>query len=230
MAASHAAAAAQQPLKQTNCICCAAACINSLHPNLLLLHQSSSPPPVFVFSMPLLLMCGYPSSGKTTHAHAIARQLTERGCRVSIVNDESLGLIRAEAYGNPASEKIARGLLKAAVEQLLSKEQVVIADGCNYIKGFRYELYCGLRLVGSTHAVVHCAADVATCAAWDAARAAAGGDSWGEVLLRDYAARFEAPNDRQRWDRSPNLPCVCYCNHFFIQAVVHCACGGGVAT
>jgi protein KTI12 len=61
--------------------------------------------------------------------------------------------------------------------------------------------YCGLRLVGSTHAIVHCAADVATCAAWDAARAAGGGDSWGDGLLRDYASRFEAPNDRQRWDR-----------------------------
>jgi protein KTI12 len=58
-----------------------------------------------------------------------------------------------------------------------------------------------LRLVGSTHAVLHCAADAAACAAWDARRAASGADSWGDKLLNDFAARFEAPNDRQRWDR-----------------------------
>jgi protein KTI12 len=91
--------------------------------------------------MPLLLMCGYPASGKTTHAQAIARQLTDRGIRVHIVNEESLGFIRASVYDNPAAEKIARGLLKGSVEQLLSKDDVVIADACNYIKGFRYELY-----------------------------------------------------------------------------------------
>ena len=86
-------------------------------------------------------MCGYPASGKTTHAQAIALHLSARGARVHVVNDESLGLVRATAYANPAAEKVARGLLKAAVEQLLSKDDVVIADGCNYIKGFRYELY-----------------------------------------------------------------------------------------
>ena len=66
-------------------------------------------------------MCGYPASGKTTHAQAIARHLSARGARVHVVNDESLGLVRSTAYANPAAEKVARGLLKAAVEQLYLK-------------------------------------------------------------------------------------------------------------
>ena len=91
--------------------------------------------------MPLLLMCGFPSSGKTTHANTLRDALTSRGARVHVINEESLGLVRSIAYDNPAAEKVARGQLKAAVEQLMSKDDVVIADGCNYIKGFRYELY-----------------------------------------------------------------------------------------
>jgi protein KTI12 len=161
--------------------------------------------------MPLLLMCGHPSSGKTSHAKTLSAALTSRGARVHVVNEESLGQVRSLVYDNPAAEKIARGELKATVERLMSNDDVVIADSCNYIKGFRYELHCGLRLAGSTHAVVHCAADVATCVNWDMQRAASGFDSWGERLLRDYAARFEAPNDRQRW-YVPPLPALLFRN------------------
>ena len=86
-------------------------------------------------------MCGFPASGKSTHALAIAQHLSASGVRVHIVNEESLGISRSIAYADATAEKVARGQLKAAVEQLLSKDDVVIADGCNYIKGFRYELY-----------------------------------------------------------------------------------------
>jgi protein KTI12 len=51
-------------------------------------------------------------------------------------------------------EKKTRGFLLAAVERLLTKEDVVIADGMNYIKGLRYQLYCVARAVGTPHCVV----------------------------------------------------------------------------
>jgi len=43
----------------------------------------------------------------------------------------------------------------SAVERLLSKDDLIIADGMNYIKGFRYQLYCVARAVGTPHCVVN---------------------------------------------------------------------------
>lgn len=42
----------------------------------------------------------------------------------------------------------------SAVERLLSREDIVIADGMNYIKGFRYQLYCVARAISTPHCVV----------------------------------------------------------------------------
>ena len=42
----------------------------------------------------------------------------------------------------------------SAVERLVSKDDLVIADGMNYIKGFRYQLYCVARAISTPHCVV----------------------------------------------------------------------------
>lgn len=43
------------------------------------------------------------------------------------------------------AEKSARGSLMSAVTRQLSPDRIVIFDGMNYIKGFRYQLYCAAR-------------------------------------------------------------------------------------
>ena len=40
--------------------------------------------------MPLILLCGYPSSGKTTRALELEKSFKERECEVIVVNEESL--------------------------------------------------------------------------------------------------------------------------------------------
>jgi len=52
------------------------------------------------------------------------------------------------------SEKNLRAALKAAVERQLSKETIVILDSINYIKGYRYELYCIARALRTPNCVV----------------------------------------------------------------------------
>jgi protein KTI12 len=42
-------------------------------------------------------------------------------------------------------EKITRGRLKFEVEKNLVGSTIVIADSLNYIKGFRYQMYCVAR-------------------------------------------------------------------------------------
>jgi len=45
-------------------------------------------------------------------------------------------------------------MLMSSVERLLNKDTVVIADAMNYIKGFRYQLYCLAKSLRTPHCVV----------------------------------------------------------------------------
>ncbi|KAF2462257.1 chromatin associated protein KTI12, partial [Lineolata rhizophorae] len=132
--------------------------------------------------MPLLILTGYPCAGKTTRAHQIATYLGERiastsakaalrTARVHLINDEALGVSR-EAYGAAKTEKDARAAFYSAVKRALGPTDFVIADGMNYIKGFRYQLYCEAKAVRSTSCVIHVGAPIPTCRANNDARLA----------------------------------------------------------
>ena len=69
------------------------------------------------------------------------------------INDQSLGLSR-DVYKEARTEKEARATEYSAVKRALGKECIVIADGLNYIKGFRYQLYCEAKAVETPHCVV----------------------------------------------------------------------------
>jgi protein KTI12 len=72
---------------------------------------------------------------------------------VQIVNIESLSLPRT-VYRDARAEKEARAAEYSTVKRLLSKDDVVIADGLNYIKGLRYQLYCEAKAMLTPSCVV----------------------------------------------------------------------------
>jgi protein KTI12 len=43
------------------------------------------------------------------------------------------------------SEKPARAMLFTAVQREMGRDTILIVDALNYIKGFRYQLYCAAR-------------------------------------------------------------------------------------
>lgn len=67
-------------------------------------------------------------------------------------------------------EKELRGNLKSEVQKLISKENLLILDSLNYIKGFRYELYCVSKLCQTPQVIVYTDVDVDTCSKWNAKR------------------------------------------------------------
>lgn len=86
--------------------------------------------------MPLVLMCGYPCSGKSKRAEELKSYLeNSKGKTVHMAGDESIDLERNVVYAASSNEKEARGLLKSAVERLISRDDIVILDSLNYIKG-----------------------------------------------------------------------------------------------
>jgi protein KTI12 len=106
--------------------------------------------------MPLIVMCGRPSTGKSTRAREIKAYIEEhvKDMEVVIINEESLGMDRGKCYADSIREKEMRALFRSNVEKLLTSKNVVILDTVNFIKGVRYELYCLARTAKSTNCVV----------------------------------------------------------------------------
>jgi len=59
--------------------------------------------------MPLIVMCGIPSSGKTSRAIQIKQFFMEKSKVVDLINEESLGFSKAEYYKDSVHEKMLRG-------------------------------------------------------------------------------------------------------------------------
>lgn len=75
---------------------------------------------------------------------------------------------------------------------------IVIVDSLNYIKGFRYELYCISKHVKSTHCILQCSASVEEIKEWNKTRPL--DEQYREDLLDELVMRFEAPDSKNRWD------------------------------
>jgi protein KTI12 len=109
------------------------------------------------------MISGYPSAGKTTRAHQLKEAFESRianstearvgRLKVHIINDQSLGVSRS-VYHTARAEKDARAEEMSAVKRVLSRDDIVIADGLNYIKGFRYQLFCEAKAVQTPSCVV----------------------------------------------------------------------------
>ena len=68
-------------------------------------------------TMPLIVICGLPCSGKTTRANELKSYFQEKGSTVYMINDDLFGAKRNETYSSSINEKSVRGSLKAAVER-----------------------------------------------------------------------------------------------------------------
>ena len=74
------------------------------------------------------------------------------------------------------------GSLKSAVYHRLGTDSVVVLDSLNYIKGFRYELYCSARTFRTPHCVVWVAAADGLSEKWNADRIQSGADAYSPQM------------------------------------------------
>ncbi|CAG9467432.1 unnamed protein product [Pedinophyceae sp. YPF-701] len=163
--------------------------------------------------MPLVVVCGQPSCGKTTVSQRLAAMFRERIAQatpedpqllrdlkdVVVVDEPSLHMRPNEAYADMPREKMLRGAIRAEADGKLNKRTVVIVDSVNGIKGFRYELWCVARAAATRHCCVHVDTPSASREAWNAARVPEG-DRWLSHIFDDLSGRFERPDGRNRWD------------------------------
>ncbi|XP_023278221.1 protein KTI12 homolog [Seriola lalandi dorsalis] len=149
--------------------------------------------------MPLIVMCGYPCSGKTRRAEELKvyfEQNTER--KVHIVGDGALGFEKNTVYADSQKEKNVRAALKAEVERKVNKDDIVILDSLNYIKGYRYELFCLIKHAQTPHCLVYCLTSDEQSSSWNTSRDAA--EQYTQDIFDALVLRYEAPDSRNRWD------------------------------
>jgi protein KTI12 len=158
----------------------------------------------------LLLISGYPSSGKTYRsrqliehfARKIADSTDPRIQRLQIhhIDDDSLALSR-DVYATAKAEKDARATFASAIKRVLTRDALVVADGMNYIKGFRYQLYCEAKAVQTTNCVVHVGTPGDKCQTLnDEARSTSSKPCYTPDVFDNLVFRYEEPNGMTRWD------------------------------
>uniref|UniRef100_A0A914H4K5 Poly [ADP-ribose] polymerase n=1 Tax=Globodera rostochiensis TaxID=31243 RepID=A0A914H4K5_GLORO len=151
--------------------------------------------------MPLLMITGYPSCGKSTICARIFSYFEEHnlGENLYIVSDEGIDSNFSRLiYDDLKKEKEVRSALRAKVQRLLDKKSLVICDSTNHIKGYRYELYCLAKNTQTRFAVIHCKASFSTCKWLNAQREDTG--RYSDSILFNLLKRFEAPEQKNRWD------------------------------
>ncbi|KAK0343091.1 kti12, chromatin associated [Friedmanniomyces endolithicus] len=159
--------------------------------------------------MPLILLAGYPSSGKTYRSQQLSEYLNHKiassdhprvkRLKVHHIDDQSVGLSR-DVYAAAKPEKDARATFSSAIKRSLNQDTLVIADGMNYIKGFRYQLYCEAKAMQTPNCVLHVGTPIDKCRELNIAALKAETGGYEPEVFENLVFRFEEPNGMSRWD------------------------------
>ncbi|KAJ9091053.1 hypothetical protein QFC19_009290 [Naganishia cerealis] len=156
--------------------------------------------------MALITISGYPCSGKSTRAQQIKQDFENRltdesynGPKLSVeIVDDPSSKVGREAYDDSISEKPARASLFTNVTRSLAEDKIIICDAPNYIKGFRYQMYCAAREAKVRVATVFVVAPPEKCREWHDARAS--DEKYKQETFDNLIMRFEEPSSMARWD------------------------------
>lgn len=107
-------------------------------------------------------------------------------------------LTRDTVYSSALKEKEIRGVLKSESLRLLGTGGTVILDAGNYIKGYRYELYCATKGIQTTQVTVECCASEAEAWSWNTSRSE--DERYSRETFDALIMRYEPPNSQNRWD------------------------------
>lgn len=166
--------------------------------------------------MPLVVISGLPSSGKSTRAQELQSHFIGRGKIVHLISENiavaKAGFQKNEYFASSQKEKIVRADLKSETTRLLNKDDVVILDAGNYIKGYRYELYCVSKAARTPQCTLFCGIPKEEAWSLNGNRTVEEQDLQSESPINNSCVaytrdifdglclRYEEPHGNSRWD------------------------------
>lgn len=167
--------------------------------------------------MPLIILCGLPSSGKSTRTQELQLYFEGKGKKVHIVTENFIvpksGHQKNEYFFDSKNEKMGRADLKSEALRSLNRDDVVILDAGNYIKGYRYELYCASKESRTTKCTLYCAIRKEQAFEFNQKRTVTEDNlsvdvsqlnnshvAYTKEIFDALCLRFEEPQSNNRWD------------------------------
>lgn len=153
--------------------------------------------------MPLIIITGIPCSSKTTRTLQLKEYFeNEMKKRVDIINEIDViyktGYDRNSFYSDSKKEKCIRSNIKSMVQRILNPNDVLIIDGSNYIKGYRYEIYCMSKLYKTPQCTIHCDIPIEHAWLWNEKRPIS--EQYSREIFDALVMRYETPDNKNRWD------------------------------
>lgn len=152
--------------------------------------------------MPLIIVTGFPASGKTHVSNELKRFFEEKNKTVKVISENDIlkdkNLCKNELYKDSRQEKEIRSIIKSSFLREVSPDELIIIDGLNYIKGYRYELYCATKSAKTTQCTLHCQTGRAT--SWEYNLKRIPSEQYNEEIFNELILRYEPPDCRNRWD------------------------------
>lgn len=153
--------------------------------------------------MPLIIITGLPASGKSTRAAQVKKFFEGRANSVHLVSEwqciQLAGFDKNEYFSDSKKEKIVRSNIKSEALRMLNKNDVVIVDGGNYIKGYRYEIFCASKASRTTQCTIYCAITKDQAWHFNGLRDEES-KKYREDVFDALCLRYEEPRHDNRWD------------------------------
>ncbi|XP_066603035.1 protein KTI12 homolog [Prorops nasuta] len=153
--------------------------------------------------MPLVIITGIPCSGKTKRTFELVQYFqNELHKNVSVISEmeevHRAGYEKNSYFSDSKIEKCIRANIKSEVQRLLHSDHVLILDGSNYIKGFRYEIHCLSKFYRTPQCTVFCETPIEH--AWLLNSKKDSIDRYDSFVFDALVMRYEPPDNKNRWD------------------------------
>ena len=147
----------------------------------------------------LLIMCGLPSSGKTTISKNVASLLEDKhGISTMVISsDDFRDMLSYSSKGfKPEREASVKALYEKAIATGLENGFLVISDDLNYYKSMRSELRQIAKRSGSDYDIVFVDTPVEQALKWNQER----GSPIPSSLIEEINQKLDPPKGDYKWD------------------------------
>ncbi len=147
----------------------------------------------------LLILCGLPSSGKTTVSKHVASLLEDKHniSTMVISSDDFRDMVSYSAKGfKPERETSVKVLYEQAIAAGLENGFLVISDDLNYYKSMRSDLRQIAKRAGADYDIVFVDTPVEQAIKWNQER----GSPIPSSLIEEINQKFDPPKGDYKWD------------------------------